>query len=118
MNHRLAVLPDPSLRLSTRLPRDHYIRVDSNDYSVNPRYVGRRVEVQVTLGEVVVVSCDGTEIARHPRFLGKHQTLLSVDHARALRGMREEAPTTVAATETDIEERDLSVYDRLTQVAS
>jgi hypothetical protein len=38
------VRPDPSWRLAVRLPRDHYVRVDTNDYSVNPRLVGRRVE--------------------------------------------------------------------------
>ncbi|GBD84061.1 hypothetical protein BMS3Abin02_00447 [bacterium BMS3Abin02] len=37
------LLPDPSQRFTTRLPRDHYVRVDTNDYSVNPRYMGRRV---------------------------------------------------------------------------
>ena len=34
------VLPDRSWRHTIRLPRDHYIRVDTNDYSVNPRYLG------------------------------------------------------------------------------
>lgn len=111
------VLPDPARRFSIRLPRDHYVRVESNDYSVDPRYVGRRVEVAVTLEEVVV-NCQGIEIARHRRFLGKHQTLLAVSHARALRRMREEAETAVAATDTDVEERDLTVYDRLGEVAS
>jgi transposase len=57
-----AVLPDPSWRFTTRLPRDHYVRVDTNDYSVNPRFVGRRVEVRVTLDEVIA-TCDGTEVA-------------------------------------------------------
>ena len=46
------VLPDVSWRFATRLPRDHYVRVDTNDYSVNPRFVGRRIEVRVTLDEV------------------------------------------------------------------
>ena len=30
------VLPDPSLRFSVRLPRDHYVRVDACDYSSTP----------------------------------------------------------------------------------
>jgi hypothetical protein len=47
------VLPDSAWRFSTRLPRDDYARVYTNDYSVNPRFVGRRVEVTVTLDEVV-----------------------------------------------------------------
>ena len=29
-----------------RLPRDHYVRLDANDYSVHPRAVGRRVDGQ------------------------------------------------------------------------
>jgi hypothetical protein len=111
------VLPDPSWRHTTRLPRDHYIRVDTNDYSVNPRYVGRRVDVQVTLNEVVVV-CEGTEVARHKRCLAKHQTLLSGEHARILRQIRAEAvqPKPVEVT---VEERDLNVYDQIiVEVAS
>lgn len=111
------VLPDPSLRFSTRLPRDHYVRVAGNDYSADPRFVGRRVDVQVTLEEVIV-TCQGTEIGRHRRFLGKHQTLLSVDHARALRAIREQAGVaTTPAPETEVEERDLTDYDRIIEVA-
>ncbi len=109
------VLPDPGLRFTTRLPRDHYVRVHTNDYSVNPRYVGRRVDVVVTLNEIVV-TCDGTEIARHRRCVAKHQTLLTADHARILRQIRAEAaePRPVEVT---VEERDLGVYDQLVEVA-
>jgi transposase len=109
------VLPDVSWRFSTRLPRDHYVRVDTNDYSVNPRFVGRRVEVRVTLDEVTVC-CDGTEVARHRRCLAKHQSILHPDHARVLRAMRAER---IVATAFDaaVEERDLTDYDRALGVA-
>jgi transposase len=110
-----AVLPDPSWRFSTRLPRDHYVRVATNDYSVNPRFVGRRVEVTVTLDEVVA-TCEGTEVARHRRCLAKHQTLLAPEHARTLRAMRAEARAAEASV-TEVEVRDLSVYDRIAGVA-
>lgn len=110
------VLPDPSWRFSTRLPRDHYVRVDTNDYSVNPRFVGRRVDVQVTLDEVVVV-CEGTEVARHRRCLAKHQTLLAPEHARILRQVKAEVAE-VKPVDVDVEERDLGVYDQLAEVAS
>jgi transposase len=113
------VLPDPSLRFSVRLPRDHYVRVDTNDYSVDPRFVGRRVDVQVTLGEVTV-TCGDVEVARHRRCLAKHHSILAPDHARALRRIR--AETVEAATaepvEVTVEERDLAVYDQLIEVAS
>ena len=110
------MLPDPSWRFSTRLPRDHYVRVDTNDYSVNPRFVGRRVEVTVTLNEVVVM-CEGSEVARHRRCLVKHQTLLGADHARILRQIRSEA-TEVADVAVAVEERDLAVYDHLYEAVS
>jgi transposase len=109
------VLPDTSWRFSTRLPRDHYVRVDTNDYSVNPRFVGRRVEVRVTLDEVIVC-CEGTEVARHRRCLARHQSLLAPEHARALRAMRAEA-IVAAAFDAAVEERDLAVYDRIGGVA-
>jgi hypothetical protein len=109
------VLPDPSWRFTTRLPRDHYVRVDTNDYSVNPRFVGRRIDVRVTLDEVIA-TCDGTEVARHKRCLAKHQTLLQPDHARVLRTMRAEHRVAAAFADA-VEERDLDDYDRALGVA-
>ena len=109
------VLPDPSWRFTTRLPRDHYVRVDTNDYSVNPRFVGRRIDVRVTLDEVIA-TCDGTEVARHKRCLAKHQTILAADHARILRTMRIEAKAAAVFADA-VEERDLTVYDRALGVA-
>ena len=109
------VLPDPALRFATRLPRDHYVRVDTNDYSVNPRFVGRRVEVRVEL-DTVVATCEGTEVARHRRCLARHQSLLAPEHSRVLRAMRLERAASEALAGA-VEERDLTVYDRITEVA-
>lgn len=106
------VLPDVSLRFGTRVPRDHYIRVETNDYSVNPRFVGRRVEVRVNLN-TIVVTCDGTVVAEHQRCLARHQVILHPDHARTLRAMRAEATVTQALTASEVEQRDLAVYDRV-----
>jgi transposase len=108
------VLPDPALRFRIRLPRDHYVHVDANDYSINPRFVGRPIDVRVTLEEVVA-HCEGTEVARHRRCLGRHQSLLTADHARILRAMRAEREAAEASVEA-VEERDLSVYDRIAGV--
>jgi transposase len=110
-----AVLPDPSWRFSTRLPRDHYVRVETDDYSVNPRYVGRRVEVRVTLEEVIA-TCEGAEVARHRRCLAKHRSLLLPEHSRVLRAMRAEAVVSEAFNAA-VEERDLTDYDRALGVA-
>jgi transposase len=109
------VLPDPSWRFTVRLPRDHFVRVETNDYSVNPRFVGRRVDVRVTLDEVVV-TCEGTEVARHRRCLAKHQTLILPEHMRALRAMRAEAELAARPpADAFVEERDLSIYDRIVE---
>ena len=109
------VLPDVSSRFGTRLPRDHYVRVDTNDYSVNPRFIGRRIEVRVTLEEVVA-TCDGTEAARHRRCLAKHQSLLHPDHSRALQAIRAEQQV-ASAFAAAVQEPDLTAYDRITGVA-
>ena len=83
------VLPDPSRRFSVRLGRDHYVRVDTCDYSVNPRFIGRRVDVRVTLDEVVA-SCAGVEVARHARCLATHQTFTLPEHGQLARQLRAE----------------------------
>lgn len=108
------VLPDVTLRFGTRLPRDHYIRFETNDYSVNPRFVGRRVEVRVSLDKVTI-TCDGTVAGEHRRCLARQQVLLQPDHARTLRLMRAETAVTNAfgAAVGEVEQRELSVYDRV-----
>jgi transposase len=106
------VLPDPSLRWRVRLPRDHYVRVDTCDYSVNPRFIGRHIEVRVTHDEVVA-SCAGVEVARHPRCLATHKTLTSPEHGQIARTMRVERAVTDIFAAAVVEQRDLTVYDRL-----
>ena len=109
------VMPDVRWRASTRLPRDHFVRIDTNDYSVNPRYVGRRVDIAMSLDQITV-TCGGVEIARHRRCLAKHQTLIDPEHARVLRRMRTEAKAADIFAETlasghGVEQRDLAAYD-------
>jgi hypothetical protein len=109
------VMPDPSFRHRIRLGRDFYVRVDTNDYSVNPRYIGRFVDIRADL-ETVVVTCEGVEVARHRRCYASHESHLDAAHAMTLRKMRaEQVP--VPAVETEVEERDLSVYDSALGVA-
>jgi transposase len=63
------VAPVTGWRSSSRLARDHYIRLDSNDYSVHPAVIGRRIEVIAGLDRVRVL-CDGRVVADHERILG------------------------------------------------
>jgi transposase len=100
-------------RSSTRLPPDHYVRLDSNDYSVHPSVVGRRVEVAADL-EQVRVRCAGALVARHERCWAVHQSLTDPVHAAAAAELRR-ARRRPAARPVDIpvEQRSLSDYDRL-----
>jgi hypothetical protein len=50
------------------------VRLDSNDYSVHPEVIGRRIEVAADLGRVRV-SCQGHLVADHERIWAKHQTI-------------------------------------------
>ena len=65
------VAPVTGWRASLRLPRDHYVRLDSNDYSVHPVVIGRRVEVAADL-ERVRVWCEGQLVADHGRSWARH----------------------------------------------
>jgi hypothetical protein len=71
--------PATGWRSSTRLARDHYVRLDSNDYSVHPTVIGRRIEVVAVLDRVKVY-CEGRVVADHQRVWAWHQTLTDPDH--------------------------------------
>ncbi|MGW0486522.1 IS21 family transposase [Nonomuraea sp. NPDC003214] len=112
----VALPPVPPIvgwRTSTRLARDHYVRIASNDYSVHPSAIGRLVEVVADL-ERVTVTYAGQLVARHERCWDVHQTLTDPAHARAAAAMRATRLQTVAApVDTEVELRSLSDYDTL-----
>jgi hypothetical protein len=107
------VAPAVGWRASTRLPRDHYIRLDSNDYSVHPTMIGRRVEVIADLDRVRVV-CEGRPVAEHDRVWARHQTITDPEHriaAAALRRQRLQLVSPPTGPATEVEVRPLSEYD-------
>ena len=110
------VLPDPAFRATTRLARDHYVRVLGSDYSVHPAVIGRRVEIRADLDEVVV-TCAGELVARHERSLRRHRTLTDPAHVAARARLRDERRERRTA-DTDVEVRDLAAYDRFFGLAS
>ncbi|NMM25394.1 MAG: IS21 family transposase [Phycicoccus sp.] len=96
---------------STRLPRDYYVRLDANDYSVHPEVIGRRIEVAADLHRVRV-TCDGRLVADHERAWAKHQTITDPAHLVAARVLRRERLELVRPAATpEVEQRDLAVYD-------
>jgi transposase len=114
---RAAMLPLPPVapvtgwRASSRLARDHYIRLDSNDYSVHPAVIGRRIEVTAGLDRVRVL-CDGKAVADHQRVWAKHQTISDPGHVAAARLLRRERIGVVRpAPEPEVEVRALADYD-------
>ena len=70
------VPPATGWRSSVRLARDHYVRLDGNDYSVHPGVIGRRIEIVADLARVRVF-CDGRTVADHERLWAWHQTISS-----------------------------------------
>jgi transposase len=104
-----AQMPDTARRWTTRVPPDPHLRFDTNDYSLDPGLVGRRVEVSVDQRTVTAVALDTGEIAcRHARVFAKHRTITALEHARALRAGRRGV-----SAETPVEIRPLARYDQL-----
>jgi hypothetical protein len=94
-----------------RLPRDHYVRLDSNDYSVHPAAVGRRIVIRADLDRVQVW-CDGQLVADNRRVWARHRTISDPEHgmaAKLLRRGRADLVRPVQAAE--VETRNLSDYD-------
>jgi transposase len=105
------VAPAIGWRSSLRLPRDHYVRLDGNDYSVHPQVIGRRVEVVADLRRVRVF-CDGQLAADHERIWASHQTVSDPQHVEAAKRLRRERIGLVRPVpEPDVEVRCLADYD-------
>jgi transposase len=102
--------PDTDRRWVTRVTPDPYLRFDSCDYSLDPRLVGRRVEVRVTDREVLAVALDTGELAcRHRRSFARHRTIAQLEHARTLKRQRDERH----GRAPQVEVRPLARYDAL-----
>jgi transposase len=105
------VAPVAGWRGSTRLARDHYVRLDGNDYSVHPGVIGRRVEIAADL-ERVRVRCDGQLVADHARVWARHQTISDPAHVAAATALRRERVRRLRpVTEPEVQIRCLADYD-------
>ena len=110
----LALPPVPPVtgwRRTLRLPRDHYVRLDGNDYSVAPAAVGHRVEVVADLDQVRVL-WDGRVMAEHDRCWARHQTIIDPVHLQAANALRLRRLTVLPpSAQTQVEQRALTDYD-------
>jgi transposase len=101
--------PATDRRWVTRVAPDPYLRFETNDYSLDPRLVGRRVDVRVSQRELAAVCLDSGELAaRHERSFARRRTITALAHARALKQRRGEPES-----DPVVEERPLARYDAL-----
>jgi hypothetical protein len=112
----LALPPVPAQlgwRSTIRLGRDYYVRLDTNDYSVDPTMFGGLV---VGAGDLprVRVRAGGRLVAEHPRIWARGTTITDPAHvetAARLRRQFQQACAITGAAGDDLV-RDLSDYDR------
>ena len=104
-------LPDLDRRFVIRVPQQPYLRFDRCDYSLDPRFAGRRVEVRVSQRELLAIALDTGELAcRHRRCFAGGLTFTDPAHQTQLQRLRSERR---ARHEIDVEIRPLSRYDAL-----
>ena len=105
------VAPQTGWRAQSRLARDHYVRLDANDYSVHPAVIGRRIAVMADLARVRVL-CDGQVVADHQRSWAWHQSISDPGHIAAARAMRRDRVTALhRPPEPEVQIRALADYD-------
>jgi hypothetical protein len=114
---RAAMLPLPPIPLhlgwrnTIRLGRDYYVRLDTNDYSVDPMMIGRMVEVSADL-ERVRVRAEGRLVTEHDRVWARGITLTDPTHVETAGVLRKQFQQPPAGVAGDDLARDLSDYDR------
>lgn len=89
-DHMIPLPPNPpviGLQHRVRLARDYYVRIDSNDYSVDPRVIGKFVDITASL-TTVTVRCDGAVVAEHERCWAIHQVIRDDTHLNLAKQLR------------------------------
>ena len=104
-------MPDVDRRFVMRVPQQPYLRFDTNDYSLDPRAAGRRVEVRASQRKIIAVELGtGALVASHHRSFAKGLTFTDPAHQQLLdqlRGTRRSGP------DVEVELRSLDRYDEL-----
>jgi len=115
---RAAMLPLPPIPLhlgwrnKIRLGRDYYVRLDTNDYSVDLTVIGQMVDVIADL-ERARVRAEGRLVADHARVWARGTTVTDPAHVEVAAWLRKQfqQPRAVVRDQDDLA-RDLSDYDR------
>jgi hypothetical protein len=103
------LMPGVDRRFVARVPQQPYLRVDRNDYSIDPTFAGRRVEVRVSQSDVTAVVLDTGELAcRHRRSFAGALTFTDPAHQTSLERQRDRRRR---RHEVEVEIRPLARYD-------
>jgi hypothetical protein len=106
-----ARMPNTDRRQVIRVPAQPLVRVDRNDYSIDPAFAGRRVEVRVSQTEIIAVVLDTGELAaRHQRVFAGGLTFTDPAHQTQLECQRDRRRQ---RHQVEVEIRPLSRYDAL-----
>ncbi len=76
-----------------RLGRDYYVRLDTNDYSVDPTVIGRIVDVTADLDRVRV-RAEGRVVADHARVWARGTTITDPAHVETAAAAAQAVPAT------------------------
>jgi len=108
----LPAMPDLDRRFVVRVAQQPYLRFDRNDYSIDPRLAGRRVEVRGSQREIIAIVLDTGELAcRHRRSFAGGLTFTDPAHQSELDLLR--ARWRRQRHEVEVEIRPLARYDQL-----
>jgi transposase len=111
MRPLLQVLPDCDRRMVVRVPQQPFLRIDRNDYSIDPAFAGRRVEVRVSQRQVTAVVLDTGEVACcHGRSFAGGLTITDPAHQSELERQRARRR---GRHDVEVEIRPLARYDQL-----
>ncbi len=105
------VPPSTGWRNQVRLGRDYYVRVASNDYSVDPTWIGRMVDTHADL-ERVQVRLGGKLITEHRRVWARGLTITDTSHVETAARLRQEFQQPRTQRSGDDLVRDLTDYDK------
>lgn len=116
---RAAMLPLPPIAptvghgWSGRLPRDYYVRISGNDYSVDPSVIGQPIEVRADLSWVRAY-CGTRLVADHVRSWATGKVITDPAHRSTAGLLREQfrLPAGPRLPEPADLHRDLGDYDR------
>ena len=104
------VPPSAGFTAKVRLPRDYYLRVLGNDYSIDPAVIGRMVEIHAGL-DAVTARFDDILVASHPRSWARRQTITDPVHVAAAARLRAGYQQPRQAGDDSGLVRDLADYD-------